>query len=126
MFVIIVLTLLALAFGWAAMDFANRIRPVRNCNIKLHFIRTRKKLYMIAGFGCRWIVEVAEAPEGRKLPLKEGEKMYCMVVENSPLWAGFKLSEENVSEMQNQLCRHLTEYYDWIQVTEVLMPKNRR
>lgn len=126
MFVIIVLAILVGCFAWAFMDFTNRIRPVRNCNIKLRTIRTRKKLYLIAGFGCRWIVEVAETPDGKKMPLREGEKMNCMIVENSPLWSGFRLSEEDVSLMQRKLCEHLAEYYDWIQVTEVLMPKNRR
>lgn len=125
MFVIIVLAILALCFGWAYLDFSNRIHPVQNCNIKLRTVRTRKKLYLIAGFNYRWVVEVAEAPDGAKFPLPEGTKLNCMVVENSPLWSGFRLSQDDVSLMQSQLCRHLTEYYPWIQVTEVLMPKRR-
>ena len=123
MFVIIVLAILVGCFAWAFMEFTNRIRPVRNCNIKLRTIRTRKKLYLIAGFNFRWIVEVAEAPDGAKFPLKDGDKMTCMVVENSPLWSGFRLSKEDISLMQSELCRHLVEYYPWIQVTEVLMPR---
>lgn len=125
MFVIIVLAILTLCFGWAYIDFSNHIHPVRNCNIKMRTVRMRKKLYLIAGFNYRWVVEVAATPDGAKFPLPEGTELNCIIVENSPLWAGFRLSEDDVSLMQRMLCEHIAEYYDWIQVTEVLMPKRR-
>lgn len=126
MFVIIILAILAICIGWCALKFVNMVHPVQQCAINPHFIKTRKKLYIIAQCGLRWIVETAEPADGQKIPIKEGEKLNCLIVEGTPLWSGIKLSETEVAYMQRELCAHLVKYYDWIQVTEVLMPTQRR
>lgn len=120
MLVIIGLVML-LCIGWALWSAYNTRHPVHHCTINPHFILTRKKLYIIAQFGLRWIVEVAETEHGNKLPINEGEKMRCTMLEGSPAHSGIKLADNEIRYMQRKLCEHLDEYYPWIRVTEVLM-----
>lgn len=122
MLVIIVLAML-LFVGWAFCNGYNALHPVHNCTINPHFIQTRRKLYIIAQFGLRWIVEIAETEHGNKLPLNAGEKMRCTVLEGAPARSGIKLENDEIRYMQRKLCEHLDEYYPWILVTEVLMPQ---
>ncbi len=120
MFVIIVLVVL-LFVGLVLWTGYNALHPVQNCSIIPHFIQTRRRLYIIAQFGLRWIVEIAESEHGNKLPLDEGEKMRCTVLEGAPAHSGIKLSDDEIRYMQCKLCEHLDEYYPWILVTEVIM-----
>lgn len=101
------------------------IIPLKHRDITLHTFQTRRKLYLIARCGFRFIVECATPEDGLTIPMPQGHKMECMIVEGSPIWSGFKLKPEEIAYMQQKLMEHLLEYYKWIQITEVLMPKKQ-
>lgn len=99
--------------------------PACAYTMKTYCIQTSMRLYIIARFGLRWIVETAEPEAGKKFPIKNGEKLLCTIIEGAPRWKTPKLPDDDVKYMQQTLSEHLTEYYKWIQVSEIVMTQRR-
>lgn len=108
------------------MKLYNAVRPVQYCSIDPHVIVRKKKIYIWARFGFRWIMELATPYEIDGVVKEDNKSFACVIVEGSPKRKFFKLTDNEVAYMQRKLSEHLCEYYKWIQVTEILMPKERR
>lgn len=103
----------------------NVTHPVHRCKINLRTFITKKHIYLIAEMGARWIVEIASPMSGQPIPIPDGEKFNCIIVEGQPYSNIMRLPNDDVKYMQRKLAEHLGEYYQWIQVTEIFNIKER-
>lgn len=127
---IIALVILVVLFVTASAAFCiatlyNVTHPIHRCKINLHTFITKKRIYLIAGMGARWIVEVATPSSEHTIPVPEGEKFSCIIVKGQPYSNIMRLPNDDVKYIQRKLGEHLGEYYQWIQVTEIWNVKER-
>lgn len=111
---IIVCTVLVVAYH--AIKIINILNPVQHSVINTHIIMGKKKMYIWARFGLRWILEIATIS-------KDNEKYECLVLEGKPRCQLFNLSQEDICYMQRKLCEYLSENCVLMNVTEILNNK---
>ena len=120
---VVLFIIVGAAFCIAALY--NITHPINHCKINLHTFITKKRIYLIAEMGARWIVEIASPMSGQPIPIPDGEKFNCIIVEGQPYSNIMRLPNDDVKYMQRKLAEHLGEYYQWIQVTEIFNIKER-
>lgn len=118
---IALLTVMLLVCG--CMWLNTKFVPLQFQKVKIHTFFFRTKLYFIARRGFKCILEFAEPSNGAVLPLKAGQKMECLIIEGTPKRTFLCNEPHEIQYMQRKLLEHIAEYYDWIQVVEVLMSR---